>query len=917
MQALLAIKLHRPDSPIKHIERPQLIQRLNLGLECGHQIFLVSAPAGFGKTTCITEWVNSLPQWPVTWLSLDTSDDDPGRFFSYLLSALQKVDEHIGEELEGVLRAGEISPVEAISTVLINDMLKIDSSFLLVLDDFHVIQEQLILEFFEKLLIHVPQPLHLVFITREDPPLPLAQIRANNQLTEIRANDLRFASNDMGRFLSEVIGISLSPADIQVLENKTEGWIVGLQLAGLSIREQENPSSFIRLLSGSHRHILGYLTEQVVDRQPEEIQCFLLRTSILDKLNGDLCNAVADRKDSHALLERLYKANLFLVPLDDDGHWYRYHHLFADLLRTLQKSRQQDKTAELHQRASRWYAEVGMLSDAIQHTLVAEDYSLAVNLLESHALGMIMQGYARTVNGWLQLLPEDWRRQSPRTNLAFAWTHLLRGAYSQALPYLEQLEEFFSGSQENEEVRRALKAEWLVMQSLLLTMKGKTTESLAIAQESLTIVPEDDQRVRGLAYFSLASTYQAMEKEELAIGAYRTAGQYARESKNAIVEMLSTSGLTTMAFEHGQLHLAHEIASPVSARMERSDFLPPISTVVFGILGEVYYQWGKTDEARRYMLRALQLSILGGLNSGMINCRVLLSRLSLLEGDLEAAIREIQEAIELLQVDTPDYVQKEALAQQVRVHLALAQPAAAERVLQGEGFSFENEFSHPDVPPRLRISHSAGLLYNSALRVLLYRVRVRGDMAVLRSGIQLANRLIHGALDSQTILVALETLLLRAQIHARLRDHPASQADYVRALELAEPEDIISIFVEQGAPVAADIKDLIRTNSPATVHADYFRRLLDAFSGLHPPREQQTAPALSQAAGATPLIGPLTDREIDVLRLMADGLKYKEIATALFVSQNTVRYHVKSIYGKLNVNNRTQAIRRARQLRIF
>lgn len=917
MQALLATKLHRPASPIRHIERPQLIQRLSLGLESGHQIFLVSAPAGFGKTTCVAEWINTLHQWPVTWLSLDTSDDDPGRFFSYLLSALQKVNEHIGEEFEGVLRAGEIPPVEAISTSLINDMLDIDSSFLLVLDDFHVIQEQLILEFFEKLLVHLPQPLHLVLITREDPPLPLAQIRANNQLTEIRANDLRFASNDVGRFLSEVIGISLSPADIQVLENKTEGWIVGLQLAGLSMREQENPSSFIRSLSGSHRHILGYLTEQVVDRQPEEVQHFLLHSSILDKLNGDLCNAVTDRKDSHALLERLLKANLFLVPLDDQGHWYRYHHLFADLLRTLQKSRQQDKTAALHQRAGRWYAEVGMLSDAIQHVLAAENYPLAVNLLEGHALGMIMQGYARTVNGWLQLLPEKWRRQSPRTNLAFAWTHLLRGAYSTASPYLEQLEEFFSSSQENEEVRQALKAEWLIMQSLLLNMKGKTTESLTMAQEALAIVPEENQRVRSLAYFSIASIYQVMEKDERAIDAYRIAGQYARESNNDIVEMLSISGLAVMAFEHGQLHLSHEIAYPISERILRSDSLPPISTVVFGILGQIYFQWGQMDEARHHIQRALQLSILGGLNSGMINCRVLLSSLFQLKGDLRAAANEIREATDLIRVDTPDYVRKEAIAQQVRVHLALDQPSAAEMVLQGEGFSFGNRFSHPALPLGLRISHSAGLLYNNALRVLLYRVRDSGDMAVLRTGIQLADQLIHRALDSQIIPVALATLLLRAQMHAMLGDPSDSQADYVRALELGEPETFIGVFIEQGMAVQEALADLVKQKQLGFLHRDYVQHILEAFSALYPPPKEQSAIAISMGVGYAPLIDPLTAREIDVLRLIADGLKYKEIATRLFISRNTVRYHVKSIYGKLNVNNRTQAIKRARQLQIL
>ena len=902
LQTKLYIPLPRPNL----VPRPRLIERLNAGLY--RKLTLISAPAGFGKTTCISEWVHAL-DCPVTWLSLDPADDDPGRFFAYFVAALQKVDANLGREIAGVLRSGQLPPGEAISTTLSNDIQKLEGRFLLVLDDLQVIQDRFILQVLQKLVSNLPQPLHLVLLTREDPPLPLARLRANNQLTEIRAGDLRFTSPEADRFLNEVMELSLSPADIAVLDDKTEGWIVGLQLAGLSVRDRADPSSFIATLSGSHRLILSYLTEEVLSRQPEEIQSFLLQTSILNRLSGDLCNAVTGRADGHSLLERLFNANLFLIPLDDEQRWYRYHHLFADLLRELQNTRQKDETAELHQRASHWYAQAGMASDAIRHALAAEDYALAVDLLESHAMDMIMQGYAKTVNGWVQAIPAEWASSSPRTNLAFAWMHLLRGTYAQASPYLERLQAAF---QEGEEGAPSIEAEWLVMQSLLLNMQGKATESKALATRALEIAPEQDSRVRSLAYFALAGASQLMEDYPHAVEAYQMAAQHGRAAESLVAEMMSTSGLALMAFEHGQLHLALEIAAPASDRVEQSGSLPPISTVVYGVLGEVYYQWVQTEQARRHILRALQLSTLGGYKSGMINCRVLLSRLSQLEGDLEAAAREIQEAIDQLQVDTPGYVRQEAVSQQVRVYLARNRPAAAEMALQGQGFSFRDQFSFPDLPPDQSLSHANGLLYSSSLCVLLHQARAGRDLTGLRQGIELANRLIAGALQGQYIIVALEALLLRAQVHAALGNSQASQADYARALELAEPEGFIGVFVEQGPPVAEALANLVEQHRLGAVQPVYVEHILAAFSRLRPPgaaRGEQSAPSA--------LIEPLTGRELDVLRSMAEGLKYKEIAARLFISLNTVRFHVKAIYGKLNVNNRTQAIEVARQLRIL
>jgi LuxR family maltose regulon positive regulatory protein len=900
---------------------------LNEGLDLSRLVTLVSAPAGYGKTTCISQWLDGLERCPVAWLSLEPADDDPGRFFTYLIAALQRVDANLGKEIEDVLHSGQIPPAEALSTTLINDMMELEGRFLLILDDFHVIQDRRILEVLERLITNPPQALHLVLLTREDPPLPLASLRAKNLLTEIRAQDLRFTGEETLHFLNDVMELSLSETDVAELEEKTEGWIVGLQLAGLSVQNRLNPSEFIASMTGSHRFILSYLTEQVLAQQPERIQQFLLQTSILDSLNGDLCNEVTERSDSRELLEGLYNANLFLIPLDDERRWYRYHHLFVDLLRELKKSLLKDKTVELHRRASRWYARAGMASESIQHALSAKDYATAVDLLESHAMEMIMNGYAKTVNSWVEMLPAEWHSQSPRTNLAFTWMHLLRGSYHGVSSYLSRTQLVPEGLQTElrlGEEETALTAEWLVMQSLISYMQGEMMESEAMAARALEIAPEQDRRVRSLAHYALASVYRYVGDDTQAIENYKLSIQHGQAAKNPIAEMMSTSGLALMAFERGQLNLAFEILDPVSRRVEGSPSLPPISTVIYGLLGEIEYQWVQIDRARGYMQRALRLSKLGGVTTAMINCHVLLSRLSLLEGDLDSADHEIQSAIEIATVDVSDVVQQELIAQQVRVYLSQNRPAAAAAALQGQGFSFQDPFSFPELPPGQGFTHSIGLLYNCSLHILLYQARSGRNRTNLKPGIELADRLIESSTQKQYGLVLLEALMLRAQMQAERKengsDRDAYQADVIRALELAEPEGILGIFVEQGPLVAESLADLVKQDRLETVQPEYVERILDAISRSQPTDltgNRQPAPDFQEGPDMAALVEPLTDREMDVLRLMAEGLKYKEIAESLFISLNTVRFHIKAIYGKLGVRNRTQAVNRARQLRIL
>lgn len=928
IDAPMPTKLHHPPIPSGWVDRPLLLRRLTAGLEAGRRVTLVSAPAGFGKSTCVSQWVDSLEDLPSAWLSLDPSDDDPGCFFSSLTAALQTVDANLGRDIRGMLRAGEIPSAENLSAALTADILTFNSPFVLVLDDLHHIQDPLIQRTLERLISFPPPQIHLVLLTREDPPLSLARLRAHGGLTEIRAADLRFTPDDTGVFLRQTMNLSLSENDIALLEEKTEGWIAGLQLAALALqgmffnRPQRAPSAFIASLKGSHRYILQYLTEQVLMRLPEETRAFLLETSILDELSAGVCNAVTGRTDSAAVLERLYAENLFLLPLDDEGRWYRYHHLFADLLRDLLLASPKDRWAQLHRRACRWYASEGNSAAAVEHALAAADYSAALELLEDHAADLIMQGHVKTLDAWVQALPSEQESRSPKINLAFAWMHILRGSALRAEPYIKRLREIFqnatrfTGGKEEED---SLKAEWLVIQALISYGRGDLEECGLLAEEAMENTPEKNARVLSLACYTRAGAHCALEEYPQAERLFRIALRHARQAGNQIAELLSTAGLSIMAFEHGQLRLASEIINPAVERLEESESKPSMSCVIYGALAEVCYQRLQLEEARRYMLKALRLNDLGGY-AGRIGCRVFLSRLDLLEGKTEDAATNIREAGEQIEEDTPAFIFQETAAQQVRLHLALDNLSEAEQTLHNLGFSFNSIFDYPCLSTEKSLTYSAGLMYTGSLHIILYRADTLGDRSLLSAGLILAGKLIEAALGHNSVLTAMEALLLRARLRAAEETAGSLslkevQKDILKALNLGEPEGILGVFHEQGEAVRPFLEDLLKQPRLKSVFRGYIKHILTpGFRSSPPPKQSLKTEKPPAGPGARIPTEPLTDRELEVLARMAEGLKYREIADRLYVSLNTIRFHVKTIYGKLDVGNRTRAIEKARFL---
>lgn len=919
---LLSTKFYIPPTRVNGVARPRLTEKLQAGVGHPGSFILLSGPAGFGKTTLLSEFVAQL-RLPVAWLSLDEADNDPIRFWTYLIAACQSVHEGVGESALALFRTPQPLPIEAVLAILINDLARLDRDLLLVLDDYHAIQDKTIQEAFPFLLEHLPEKLHIVVSTRIDPPWPLARFRARNQLVEVRARDLRFTTEEAALFLNRMMGLNLTPEDVAALEARTEGWVAGLQLAALSMKGRSDIAGFVKAFTGSHVYIAEYLVEEVLQRQPEDVQAFLLQTSILERLNAELCQAVTGCQNGQSMLMALIRANLFVITLDDEGQWFRYHHLFADLLNArLRQNSAPDTIAVLHKKAAYWYEQASMTPEAIEHALAAADYRHVVRLVEKIALPMILQAHVRTVEGWLQAIPQEYIERSPRINMAFAWLNLLRGAYDQASPYVERLAAMLSSS-EADYHDPSLQGEWLALQSELLNRQGKPAESRDLANKALQILPVEDAHVRSMALVNLATAYQQTLDYDHAAETFQMLVRDAQARSDHVLETLGTSGRAQMVLQQGRLHLCYEIASEGIKRVEASGRTTPFSATLFGELGQIYYQWHQLDQAREYLLRSIQSSGQSGYSDPEIYNHVMLSRMFQMDGDWDASAREMQKAGELVRRIPPAMIRENVISQQVRVDLAFDHLAAVQAVLQPEGFSFEGIFGFPEIAPGSNITHQAGLLYNSALRVLLYKARTEQDLTNLKRGVELAARVLAGELKCQHIPVALETLLLRGQMVAELGDERDRLADIAKALELAEPEGFISVFVEEGPPVAEALKILLERDLLGTVQPDYVQNILAAFPGnrlSRAARGERTAPQPPAARDAAAvdeslaLVEALTHRELEVLGHIAAGDSNQTIAEKLVITISAVKKHTSNIFGKLNVNSRTQAVARARQL---
>ena len=602
---LLQTKLFVPRPRPALVPRPHLIAALNAGLS--RKLTLISAPAGFGKTTLVTEWI-AAGERPSAWLSLDEGDSDPTRFLQYLLAALQTVDPLLGKAAAAALQSPQPPTAQAVLTPLLNEIAALPDPFILVLDDYHEVDARPVDELLTFLLEHLPPQLHMVITTREDPNLPLARMRARGQLTELRAADLRFATAETAVFLNQVMGLTLSAADIAVLEARTEGWVAGLQLASLSLQgHQTDTADFIRSFTGSHHFVLDYLVEEVLQQQPENVQAFLLKTAVLTHLTGSLCDALTGDANGQDILEALERANLFLVPLDNERRWYRYHQLFADLLQhqLRQKTDAGDINA-LHVRASEWYEAHGRELEAFQHAAAANDVARAARLIEGEGLPLYFRGEATPVRQWFESLPEAEFKARPSLWVTYASVLTLTGRLHDNVDDILNTAEAALQDADPDDQTADLLGQIAANRAMLAVTRNEVDTMITQSQRALALLDPDNAPMRTTATWTLGYAYQVQRNRPAARKAYAESIAQSQKSGNLMTEIAATTCVGQIQEMENQ---AHQAAQSFRRILQLVGDPPwPAACEAYVGLGRIHYQWNDLDAAERYGQQGLELA---------------------------------------------------------------------------------------------------------------------------------------------------------------------------------------------------------------------------------------------------------------------------------------------------------------------
>ena len=904
---LLETKLHVPRGRRGLVARPRLRERLSRGAESA--LTLVSAPAGFGKTTLLTEWLASYGAdgRSAAWLSLDQRDNDAALFWSYFVAALQTASPEVGAGALSLLQSPQ-TPIESVLATLLNDLSAISDDVVLVLDDYHVIDARDVQDGMSFLLEHLPPQMHLVIASRADPALPLSRLRASGELVEIRAADLRFTPDEAAEYLNQKMGLVLTAQDVAALEGRTEGWIAALQLAALSLQGRDDIAGFIAGFAGDDRYIVDYLVEEVLQRQSGSVRSFLLKTSILSRLSGALCDAVTGQDGGKATLEALDRGNLFLVQLDDRRRWYRYQHLFGDMLRAHLLDEQPDGVRELNLRASDWYEHNGEPSEAIRHALAAEDFERAADLVEMAIPAMRSSRQEATLRRWLEALPGELVQVRPVLSVGYAGVLLLGGELEGVEARLEDAERWLDAptgthlgpeaSTEavvvDDEEFRSLPGTIALYRATQALARGDVSGTVRHAERALELSPEEDHLRRasasgllGLASWTSGDLEEAHRAYAECMAGLRRAGHVADTFGCAIAlaDIRSTQGRLGDA-----MHTCEEALQLASE--QGGSVLRGAADMYVG-MSELHRERNDLPTATQLLVRSQELGEHLGLPQNPYRWRVAMARIREAEGDLGAALDLLNEADRLYVSDySPNVRPIPALRARVQVTqgaLGEAVGWARERGLSvDDDLTYLREFEHITLARILLAQHTAGRAESSLLEVTRF-----------------LERLLREAEEGERTGSVIEILELQAIAHQTHGDIRAALASLQRALTLAEPEGYVRVFVDLGPPMAALLRAAARVapGEGTGIARDYVRRLLAA---------------VRRSGGSTPvrqgLIEPLSERELDVLRLLGTDLDGPDIARELVVSLNTVRTHTKNIYAKLGVNNRRAAVRMAEQL---
>jgi LuxR family maltose regulon positive regulatory protein len=900
---LLTIKFYPPHLNQAMVLRPRLIQRINEGTR--RKLTLLSAPAGFGKTSLISQWitVSAGKDKAVAWLSLDEGDSDPTRFWTYLFTAIATTIGGVTNNSLELLRSPRPPSIEAILTPLINNIATIDKDFALVLDDYHLVNNPTVHHGLAFLLEHLPPQMHLIIATRTDPPLPLAQLRARGQLVELRALDLRFTLEEASQFLNDMMALSLSADNIAVLERSTEGWIAGLQLAALSVEGREDSSKIIADFTGENRYIVDYLAQVVLKRQPEEVQDFLLQTSLLDRLSGPLCDAVTSGRDGQRMLERLEEGNLFLIPLDDKRRWYRYHHLFAEFLRQQLYEQRSVLVPDLHRRASHWYEDNGLVEDAVGHALAAKDFSIAARLVEDNAADRLMRREIATLLGWVEALPDELVLMRPRLCLAYAFVLFENGQMEETERYLQAVERVLSANEGGPMVTstanslaqgdldtQAVLGQVAALRSFIACYRGDVSGAVELSYQALELLPSSELHLRSGIAANIAGnrgmTYGSASDIREAVQTMSEAARKSESRGNKSEAIGSLCFLAELEVRRGRLQEAAR-AYRWALQLGVTPGKAPLMGVAIAYvgMGAILVEWNDLNAARQHLTMGIDLAEkngdLGTMTLGYVNQARLLCAESNFDGALEV-LRKAEQAIGSTNVA---WANGQIAAARTQVWLLQGNSEPAGQWAQNYSLDMVEE-----------LGYRRDLEYTTVGRVFIAQGNL--DKAFL-----FLNKLLSVAEGAELNGIVSEILALKA-LALNLQGDTEEAIDLLRrALSLAEPEGYVHLFIDKGA----QMMDLLHYARSQGISISYVSRLLEASEqvSIPPSAEFQTAPEF------------LSERELEVLRLIAAGMSNRRIAEELVIGQGTVKTHINNIYRKLDVQSRTQALARARELNLI
>jgi len=900
---LLSTKLFIPPPRPDIVPRHHLSERLNEGVT--RKLTIICAPAGFGKTTLLSEWVGSCGT-PIAWLSLDKGDNDLARFLAYIVAAIQTIEPSICETVLAMTQAPQVPPIEFLLTEMINEVAGISQDFVLILDDYHVIDDQAIQSALAFLIAYLPPKMHLIIASRSDPFLPLSRLRADGQMTELRTDDLRFSTQEAVAYLNQVMALTLDGDDVIALKTRTEGWIAGLHLAALSLQGKRETSEFITAFAGDDRYIVDYLVDEVLEQRPKGTRDFLVHTSILDQMNGSLCDAVTGLDGGQNVLEKLDQANLFIEPLDNQRRWYRYHHLFADLLlHRLERTKTSQEINSLHQRASQWYEENNHLVEAVDHAMKAGDHENAIRLITENGAEMLMGSQHYSLLRWQAELPPDLLASQPKLCMVLTWACVATGSQKEAESYLQMIERALGADMEalisdGEEQKtldapiRAALLEVAVVRAELAIEKGNIADALKLSNLVLSSLEEDEESYffnppkdsLMVVNFILGLIHKITGEFRLSYEELTKAAILGQEQGNVHIVAGAYGRVVSVQVTLGHLQQGVQTCQTGLKLLNEMDGEhSPISGLLKAELGNLLYEQNDLENAQKQIQEAIAVAKPWGFLEAFVPAYTGLARLRVAQGDFGGAFAALDE---LAEHGKSNPVMVSPVVELFRAKLWVARG----QVQNATQWAQDN-----DIPSDGEISNSRLDEYLILARILIAQDQLDQTVDLLSRMVDMTEK---AALKGETI----EILVLLALAFQAKGKNDSALSSLERALILAEPEGYVRTFVDEGESMVK----LLRQAASRDFTTEYIERLLGEFE--HEAFEKQSASAQT-------LTEPLSERELEVLHLLKTELSGPEIASELSIALTTMRFHTRNIYSKLNVNNRRRAIHKAEELNLI